>query len=178
MKVIISSVHKHHYKGFCVVHSTTVSVKKRKSLKSHLKGTNGGTLEPQVCLEILGNFSDKPLEGQLSDQQLGGLLVTPDFTKSDGTGLVTMRLFDTSCRWSALSGGLGGQLLSWGFTSSGLTGCLLRTGHGFRWILSFSFLRLNCELSGLCDDFVAIKKIYIRIPGRFGGMGCYTNRAI
>jgi hypothetical protein len=42
-------------------------------------------LESQVGLEILSNFSNQTLEGQLADQELGGLLVATDFTESDST---------------------------------------------------------------------------------------------
>ena len=40
-----------------------------------LQGHHGGALEPQVGLEVLGDLADQALEGQLADQQLGGLLV-------------------------------------------------------------------------------------------------------
>ena len=40
-----------------------------------LQGHHGGALEPQVGLEVLGDLPDQALEGQLADQQLGGLLV-------------------------------------------------------------------------------------------------------
>ena len=40
-----------------------------------LQGHNGGALEPQVGLEVLGDLPDQALEGQLADQQLGRLLV-------------------------------------------------------------------------------------------------------
>ena len=50
-------------------------------------------------LEVLGNLTDKPLEGQLANEELRRLLVTTDFTEGDGTGPETMRLLDTtSCR--------------------------------------------------------------------------------
>jgi hypothetical protein len=61
-----------------------------------LKSSNGRGLESKVSLEVLGNFSDKSLEGQLSDQELSRLLVSSDFSKSDGTRLVSVRLLD--CR--------------------------------------------------------------------------------
>jgi len=54
------------------------------SLASFLKSHHSGALESQVGLEILSDFSDKTLEGQLAelaDQQLGGFLVTTDLTK-------------------------------------------------------------------------------------------------
>lgn len=69
------------------------------------------------------------LEGQLADQQLSALLVTTDLTKSDGTGLITVRLLDTSGGGSALAGGLGGELLAGSLATGGLTGSLLGTSH-------------------------------------------------
>jgi hypothetical protein len=44
----------------------------------------------------LSNFSDETLEWQLSDEKLGGFLVTSDFTESDGTGPEAMGLLDAS----------------------------------------------------------------------------------
>ena len=94
-----------------------------------LEGSHGRALEPQVGLEVLGNLTNQTLKGKLADEQLSGLLVAPDFTKSHGTGLVAMRLLDTSGGWCALASGLGGQLLPWGLASSRFTGGLLGTSH-------------------------------------------------
>ena len=44
------------------------------------------------------------LEGELSDEELGRLLVSSNLTESDGTGLVAVRLLDTSGRWGGLAG--------------------------------------------------------------------------
>ena len=63
-----------------------------------LESTDGRGLEAEVRLEVLSNLTDKTLEGQLADEKLGGLLVTPDFTKSDGTRAEPVRLLDTSSR--------------------------------------------------------------------------------
>jgi len=52
----------------------------------YLKGANGRTLEAQVGLEVLGDLPDQALEGQLADQQLGGLLVTTDLSQGHGSG--------------------------------------------------------------------------------------------
>ena len=49
-------------------------------------------------LEILSNLTNKALEGELADEQLGRLLVTPDFTKGDSTRPETMGLLDTTSR--------------------------------------------------------------------------------
>ena len=50
-----------------------------------LEGTDGGGLEAEVRLEVLGDFTDQTLEGELADQELGRLLVATDLAKSDGT---------------------------------------------------------------------------------------------
>ena len=60
------------------------------------------------------------LEGELADQKLSRLLVATDLTKSDGTGLVAVRLLDTSGGGRRLASGLGGELLTWGLATSGL----------------------------------------------------------
>ena len=52
----------------------------------------------ETNLEVLSDFTNETLEGELADEQLGGLLVPSDLTKGDSTGPETMRLLDsTSC---------------------------------------------------------------------------------
>lgn len=51
-------------------------------------------------LEVLSDFTDETLEGELPDEELGGLLVPPDLTEGDGTRAEPMGLLDTT------SGGL------------------------------------------------------------------------
>jgi hypothetical protein len=41
------------------------------SLGSFLKGSDGGRLESEISLEILGDFSDQSLEREFSDEELG-----------------------------------------------------------------------------------------------------------
>jgi len=60
----------------------------------------------------LSNFSDKSLEGELSNQELGRLLVSSNLSESDGTWLVSVGLLDTTSAGSALSGSLGCKLFS------------------------------------------------------------------
>jgi hypothetical protein len=50
-----------------------------------LKGADGGRLKAQVGLEVLCDFTDETLKGELADKELGGLLVATDLTKGDGT---------------------------------------------------------------------------------------------
>ena len=52
---------------------------------SFLQSADSCTLETQVSLVVLSDFTPKTLEWQLADQKLSGLLVTTDLTKSHGT---------------------------------------------------------------------------------------------
>lgn len=47
-------------------------------------------------LEVLGNFTNETLEGELADEQLGRLLVAPNFTEGDGSRAEPVRLLDTT----------------------------------------------------------------------------------
>lgn len=69
----------------------------------------------------MGNFTNETLEGELSDQELSGLLVTTDLTESDGSWLISVWLLDTTGRRGRLASGLGGELLAGGFATSGFT---------------------------------------------------------
>jgi histone H3 len=66
------------------------------SLDGLLESTDGGGLEAEIRLEVLGDLTDKALEGQLADEELGRLLVATNLTESDGTRLVAVRLLDTT----------------------------------------------------------------------------------
>ena len=61
-------------------------------LSSLLESQHSRGLEPQVGLEVLGNLTHQPLEGQLADKQLSRLLVLPDLTQSHGTRAVPVLL--------------------------------------------------------------------------------------
>ena len=65
-------------------------------LSSLLESQDCRALETEICLEVLGNLTDKALEGQLADEELSGFLVFTDLTESDGTGSVAMRLLYTT----------------------------------------------------------------------------------
>ena len=75
------------------------------SLGGLLEGKDGRALEAEIGLEVLGNLTDKALEGQLADEELGGLLVAADLTESDGTGAVTMGLLYTTGGGGGLASG-------------------------------------------------------------------------
>ena len=101
------------------------------SLTGFLQGHNSRALEAEVSLEILGDFSDQPLEGQLPDEQLSALLVTSDFSQSYGSRPVPVWLLHTTGCWCTFPCSLGGQLLAGGLASSGFPCCLLCTCHYF-----------------------------------------------
>ena len=98
-------------------------------LSGFLKGDDRGSLEPEVVLEVLGDLPNQSLERELADEELGALLVAADLAKRDGTRAVPVRLLDSTGRRRALSGGLGGELLTRSFSSGRLTGGLLGSGH-------------------------------------------------
>ena len=98
-------------------------------LGSLLEGHDGRGLEPEVSLEVLGDFTDQALEGELADEKLCALLVTTDLTESHGTGPVPVGLLDASCGRGGFASCLGGKLLAWGLATGGLASCLLGTSH-------------------------------------------------
>jgi len=122
------------------------------SLAGLLEGSDGSALEAEIGLEVLSNFTNESLEGELADQKLGGLLVTTDLTESDGTGAITMGLLHTSGGGGRLAGSLGGELLPGGLASGRLTSGLLGTGHLAGWWFSFE-LSKNLNLSGTEKQF-------------------------
>jgi len=104
------------------------------SLAGLLKSANGSRLESEISFEILSDFSDETLEGKLPDEELSGLLVSPDLTESHSSGPVSVRLLDSSGGWSRFPGSFGCQLLPGSLSSGGLTGGLLSSSHVFVFI--------------------------------------------
>ena len=99
------------------------------SLAGLLEGHDSRALEAEVSLEVLGNLTDQALEGQLADEELSGLLVSPDLTESNGSWSVSVGLLDSSGSGGRFTGSLGGQLLPGGLASGGFSCGLLGTGH-------------------------------------------------
>jgi hypothetical protein len=91
------------------------------SLNGLLKSTDGRRLESEVGLEVLCDFTNQTLERKLSDEELSRLLVTTDFTESDGSWLVSVWLLDTSGRRCRFAGSLRSKLLTRSLSSSGFT---------------------------------------------------------
>ena len=98
-------------------------------LTSFLESHDGCALETEVSLEVLSDLTDKTLERQFSQEELGRFLVSTDLTEGNCTGSVTMRLLYSSGGRGALTGSLGSQLFTWCFSSGRFTGGLLCTSH-------------------------------------------------
>ena len=86
-------------------------------------------MKAKIALEILGNLTNKTLEGCLSDEEVSTLLVPTDLSEGDGSRAVTVGLFDTSGGGCGLTSGLGGELLTRSLSSCRLAGRLLGTSH-------------------------------------------------
>ena len=90
-----------------------------------LEGQDGRSLESEITLEILGNLTNQTLEGKLSDEEVGTLLVPTDLAKGDGSGSVSVGFLDSSGGGGRLTSSLGGKLFARGLSSGGLAGGLL-----------------------------------------------------
>ena len=94
-----------------------------------LQGQDGGALEAEVRLEVLGDLADEALERQLADQELGRLLVLADLTQGDGARPVAVGLLDAAGGRGGFARRLGGELLAGRFASGALASGLLGAGH-------------------------------------------------
>ena len=98
-------------------------------LSRFLKGKDSRALESEVSLEVLSNLTNKSLEGKLADEQLSGLLVSADLTKSHSAWSVSVGFLHTSSSRSGFAVRFGSELLSGGLASSRLSCGLLGTSH-------------------------------------------------
>jgi len=98
-----------------------------------LEGLDGRGLEPEFLHEVLGDLPDEALEGELADEELGGLLVAADLAEGDGSGPVAMGFPDLSVglSWRRGSGPHLSRELGMGrLSSSGdAAGVVLGAGH-------------------------------------------------
>ena len=101
----------------------------RGTVRSLLKSEHGGALEAEVGFEVLRDFADEALEGELADEQLGGLLVAADLAERDGAGALAAGLLHAAGGGRGLARRLGGELLAGRLATGGLASGLLGTGH-------------------------------------------------
>merc|ERR1719321_75439 len=90
------------------------------SLSGLLESEDGGGLESEISLEIVGDLSDESLEGEFPDEELSRFLESSDLSKGDGSGLESVRSLDTG-------GGNGSRGFALGrLVGNGLSGSLGR----------------------------------------------------
>nr|AFK34563.1 unknown [Lotus japonicus] len=112
--------------------STEIGILKQSnkiSFSSFLKSKYSMALEPQISLEVLCNFTNKTLEGQLPDQELSTLLILTNFTESNSSRAVSMGFLDSTSGWCRLPCSLGCELLPWSLSTGGFASGLLGTSH-------------------------------------------------
>lgn len=90
---------------------------------------HGRTLKAQIGLEVLGDFTNQPLERQLANQQLGAFLVPTNFSERHRSGPVAMRLLHPAGSGCAFARGFCGQLFARGLAAGGFTCRLLGSCH-------------------------------------------------
>ncbi len=101
------------------------------SLSGLLESKDGRGLEAEVSLEVVGNLTDKSLEGELADEELSGLLEAADLAEGDSAGLEAVGSLDAgggTTRGLAL-GGLVSDGLSGVLGTGSLAGGVLGSGH-------------------------------------------------
>ena len=98
-------------------------------LRCLLEGEDGRGLESEFTSVLRGDFTDESLEGEFSDEKLGALLESSDFSKSDSSWSESVGLLDTTGGGGLLGSSLVGDVLSWVLGSGVLAGGLFGTGH-------------------------------------------------
>ena len=99
------------------------------SLRSLLESKDGGGLESQVGLEIVGNLSNESLERKFSNEELSRFLELSDLSKSDGTWSKSVWSLDSTGLWGLTLGLLMGNVLSWSLGSGILSSGMLGSSH-------------------------------------------------
>ena len=94
-----------------------------------LKGKDGGRLESQVVLEVVGDLSHESLERKLSNEELGGLLESSDLSQGDGAGSESVGSLDSSGDGGLALGVLGSDVLSGLLGAGVLSSGVLGSGH-------------------------------------------------
>ncbi len=87
------------------------------SLRSLLEGKDSRSLESDIALGLRSNLSDESLEWEFSNEELGGFLISSDFSGGNGSWSESV--------WLLNSSGLGDGFLG-GSLGSGLSSNFLR----------------------------------------------------
>ena len=130
------------------VDGTEVSVLEKTNhvgFRSLLEGKDGRGLESEFASVLRGDFTDESLEWEFSDEKLGALLESSDFSESDSSWSESVGFLDTTGGW-VLFGSLVGDVLSWVLGSGALAGSLLGAGHFSSLIEVINLLKLAFHL--------------------------------
>jgi len=69
-----SAVRSERVASECIALCRTLEESDEVGLSGLLQGQDGGSLEAEIVLEILGDLAHQSLEGQLADEQISGLI--------------------------------------------------------------------------------------------------------
>jgi hypothetical protein len=113
-----------------------------------LEGVDGGGLEAEFILQVLGDLADEALEGQPADQELGRLLVLADLAQGDGARPVAVGLLDAA-------GGRGG--FARGLRARKVSGWPKRRELAHVFLCEYSYKRLElAQLLGQLGIFLTL----------------------
>ena len=105
-------------------------------MRSVKGGLREERMQQRVAVETrceISNSAMRPhttdLEGELADEQLGGLLIAADLAERDRPGAVAVGLLHAAGGGRGLARRLGGELLAGRLAAGGLARGLLGAGH-------------------------------------------------
>ena len=98
-------------------------------LSSLLESEDGGGLETEVVLVLRSDLTNKSLEGELADEELGALLEAADLAEGNGAWSEAVGLLDATGSDDLLGGLLVGDVLAGGLATGVLAGCVLSACH-------------------------------------------------
>ena len=134
-------------------------------LSSLLESEDGGGLETEVVLVLRSDLTDKSLEGELADEELGALLEAADLAEGDGAWSEAVGLLDATGSDDLLGSLLVGDVLAGGLATGVLASCVLSACHFsliylLRRSLPFIVSALNILIPiGSCRIFAFIELI-------------------
>ena len=134
-------------------------------LSSLLESEDGGGLETEVVLVLRSDLTDKSLEGELADEELGALLEAADLAEGNGAWSEAVGLLDATGSDDLLGSLLVGDVLAGGLATGVLASCVLSACHFsliylLRRSLPFIVSALNILIPiGSCRIFAFIELI-------------------
>ena len=134
-------------------------------LSSLLESEDGGGLETEVVLVLRSDLTNKSLEGELADEELGALLEAADLAEGDGAWSEAVGLLDATGSDDLLGSLLVGDVLAGGLATGVLASCVLSACHFsliylLRRSLPFIVSALNILIPiGSCRIFAFIELI-------------------